>query len=93
MSQIGTFGPKDYQIWKIRNDDWLASSRMHVIIDQDGNLLAATGGTTAGVVPTAVTGVQAAATVAAGVLVGKGLTELSQAPGVGSVLGVKGAKK
>ena len=85
ISQIGTLGPKELQIWKISDDDWLASSRMLVVTDAEGNLLAASGGTTAGIIPTGVNAVQAAATTAAGVLIGRGLTELGK-----STLGVKG---
>ena len=78
IQQIGVLGPKKLPIWKISQDDWLASSRMLVVTDQEGNLLAATGGTTAGIVPVGVGAAQAAATAAAGVLVGKGLSDLSQ---------------
>ena len=78
ISQIGTLGPKQHQVWKIRNDDWLTSSRMLLVTDAEGNLLASTGGTTAGIVPIGVSAAQVGATVAAGILIGRGLTELGQ---------------
>ena len=91
VKQIGVLGPKELPIWKVSQDDWLASSRMLIILDKEGNLLAATGGTTAGVVPVGVGAAQAAATAAAGVLIGKGLHELSHVDGtVKGTIGLTG---
>ena len=46
--QIGTVGPKSLPVFVIKDTDFFAANRMIVIINQDGNVGAATGGSVAG---------------------------------------------
>lgn len=45
---MGQMGPKKLQVYSIAHDDFLTSSRMIVILDKKGNLLASSGGTVSG---------------------------------------------
>ena len=48
VTQIGTLGPKSLPIFVIKDTDFFAANRMIVVINQDGNVGAATGGSVAG---------------------------------------------
>ena len=48
ITQIGTIGPKELPVWKIGSDDFLTASRMLVILDEDGRVVAFVGGTAQG---------------------------------------------
>jgi hypothetical protein len=48
IQPIGTIGPKKLNVYAISNTDFFSANRMLVILDKDGNVATATGGTVAG---------------------------------------------
>src|SRR5580704_12670053 len=48
VNQVGEIGPKKLKVYAISHNDFLSASRMLVILDDNGNLGASSGGTVAG---------------------------------------------
>lgn len=48
IKQIGQIGPKSLPVIKVSSNDFLTASRMLIVLDERGNIVAYVGGTTAG---------------------------------------------
>jgi hypothetical protein len=48
IKHVGNLGPQKHEVYQITHDDFLSTTRMLIILDKKGNVLASTGGTVAG---------------------------------------------
>jgi hypothetical protein len=48
VKPVGEIGPKKLKVYAVANNDFLSATRMLIVLDKEGNVVASTGGTVAG---------------------------------------------